>query len=118
MVPATIETSRVETRVESDADGDETTWYTPRVTYRYMHGGTEYRGERLRFGLSKTSVLKRAHEAIVSYPAGATVSARVNPKNPKEATLETGSPRLGAFLPSAAVFAVLGAILLAVKSAM
>lgn len=111
-VPGEIISGRIDSSTTTDEDGDETTWLTPVVSYRYMLDSREYTGNRIRFGSVKTLKQKEAEETLAAYPVGANVNVHVNPAKPEEATLELTVPGLRSFFPFAAVFAAVGAILL------
>lgn len=117
-VPGEILSSRIESRTTTDEDGDETTWHTPQVSYRYAFQGSEFVGQRLRFGSTKTLNAKKAEDMLAPYPAGANVTIRVNPANPAEATLEATLPKFRSFFPAAILFGLVGAVLLISQAGM
>lgn len=83
--PASILSSEIEEH--SSTDG---TTYSPKITYRYSAAGAEHTSDRYSFGDMATSSHRRAKDATLRYPAGATITAYVDPADPSRATLRTG----------------------------
>lgn len=78
---------------ESGSMGEDgTTWYNPTVNYSYSVAGTEFLGNRLRFGNPHCSNRNKAEAAIAPYAVGASVVVHYNPVKPSDAVLETGKP--------------------------
>ncbi|MEM9381905.1 MAG: DUF3592 domain-containing protein [Planctomycetota bacterium] len=81
--PATV----VESRIDASSDGDGTS-YLPFIQYRYEVGGAEFVGERYSFsdwGLPSERV---ARETVDRFPAGAEITAYVDPREPDRSILD------------------------------
>jgi hypothetical protein len=91
--PASILSSEIEEH--SSTDG---TTYSPKITYRYSAAGAEHTSDRYSFGDMATSSHRRAKDATLRYPAGATTTAYVDPADPSRATLRTGIEGTSLFL--------------------
>ncbi len=63
------------------------TYYEPHVLYAYELGGEVYESTRLAGSTSQTTDYADAAGQIADYPAGATVTAHVNPADPVQALL-------------------------------
>lgn len=114
-VPAVILKSTVhESEHMGDEPGEKETFYTPDVHYSYVYEGVEYKASRIRFGSEMTAIEKDAAAVAGRYPVGSTVTARVNPAKPAEATLLVDPPRRGQFIAPAVIFAVVGIGLLVI----
>ncbi|MEM9021691.1 MAG: DUF3592 domain-containing protein [Planctomycetota bacterium] len=68
-----------------DASSNEP--YSPRVTYRYRYGETDYTGKVAVDGGFSSGDYTDAQEVVLAYPAGEKREALVNPDNPSEAVL-------------------------------
>ncbi|HEX8444385.1 MAG TPA: DUF3592 domain-containing protein [Allosphingosinicella sp.] len=65
--------------------------YRPVVVYRYSAAGSEYEGQRIRFGNLYGS--ERSARAVADrYPSGSEQAVRYNPEKPEDAVLETKLP--------------------------
>lgn len=116
-VPAVIMKSIVaESEQMGEEPGEKETFYTPEVQYSYLYQGVQYQASRIRFGSELTANPKEAATVAARYPVGSTVSARVNPANPAEATLLLDPPRGSQFIAPAGVFAVVGIAMLIIGS--
>lgn len=81
--PATV----IESRIDANSDGDGTS-YLPFVRYRYEFSGEEFVGERYSFsdwGLPSERVAK---ETVARFPAGAEITAYVDPNQPGRSILD------------------------------
>jgi hypothetical protein len=60
----------------------------PKLRYRFQVGGTEYDGDRLRFGYVRTNTDHQARQLMAPYPLGSWIRIRFNPYNPAESVVE------------------------------
>ena len=85
-VPAVILESRVHEY------WDDTTMYEPIIRYRYSYAGKLHESDRLKLtGITGSSHPSYAEQIVGRYPAGASVTVYVNPREPKKTVLEAGS---------------------------
>lgn len=84
-IPATVVASRLR-----EHSGDDGTTYSADVLYAYQVDGREYRSNRYAVFGGSSSGRKGKYELLNRYPAGARVTAYVNPHDPSEAVLERG----------------------------
>src|SRR5262245_57887628 len=75
--------------VDTDSEGGE--GYTPRVEYEYAVAGAKYQGARLRYGQTGSSTRERAERIVAGYPSGSSVMVFVNPRQPEDAVLVSGT---------------------------
>jgi hypothetical protein len=75
---------KVEQLKPSIAGWEEVTIYHTNIVYSYEFQGSTYKGKVIRLRGKET----KADE--MTYPKGRIVNVYVNPRNPKEAVLETG----------------------------
>ena len=109
-VPARIVSSYMVTEEDRDSDGDEVTWYVPKVRYVYDVGGATYEADRIHFGSARRARERDAMAVVESYPAGRTVNVRVDPANPNTATIETKGGGLGMTMVVSLAFLLFGAL--------
>jgi hypothetical protein len=89
--------------------------YRPVVVYRYSAAGSEYEGQRIRFGNLYGS--ERSARAVSDrYPRGSQHAVRYNPEKPEDAVLETTMPRSTYLILArgALIFAMSGVVLVMV----
>ena len=85
-VPGVITESTLERPARKSLQGQAT------VRYRYALDGAERTGERIRFGDWMNYSVVAAGNSVRRYPAGRSVTVRVNPRAPGDATLESAVP--------------------------
>lgn len=107
-VPARILSSYMVTQEDTDSEGDPVTWYVPKVRYAYDVGGHTYEADRIHFGNVRRGTDRDAMAVVERYPAGATTSARVDPADPRSATLETRQAGSGFMMIIALTFIAMG----------
>lgn len=105
-MPVQIVSSRV-SRTNALRSGQEVLGvhqYYAAVQYRYVVDSVEYTGTRVQFGERWAAYESAARDIVGRFPAGGAAVAMVNPSNPQEATLLTGSPPFvkGVFFVAAA----------------
>ena len=72
----------------TDDEGYNSTYYTPRVSYRYTVGQYYYDSSRIAFGSDKNySRRRKAQKFLETYPVNSVLRVYYNPQNPAEATL-------------------------------
>ncbi|MBU6412166.1 MAG: DUF3592 domain-containing protein [Planctomycetes bacterium] len=86
-VPATITSSTIK-----EHDGEDSTTYSNAVTYTYTHQGQNYTSDRIAFDTMSGSY-RGASRWAKDHPAGATVTAYVDPQSPGTAVLRTATGR-------------------------
>lgn len=86
-VPATITSSTIK-----EHDGEDGTTYSNAVTYTYTHQGQNYTSDRIAFDTMSGSY-RGASRWAKDHPAGATVTAYVDPQSPGTAVLRTATGR-------------------------
>jgi uncharacterized protein DUF3592 len=72
----------------SDSDGNDTTYYEPKIEYAYTVGGQPLTGKRVAFGAAASTSRARAEQIVSRYAPGAAVAIYYNPERPQEAVLE------------------------------
>jgi hypothetical protein len=91
----------------------ERTFYVPRVSYEYAVGKSHHLSDRISHLDASSTNRGWAEEIVARYPAGASVSVRVNPAKADESVLEPGAASGGrAALIMAALFLAVGGIFL------
>ncbi len=98
----------ISSRVQSHRSKDSTT-YRIEILYSYEFNGREHRSNRYHFMGGSSSGRKRKAEVVGRYPAGATRTCYVDPRNPNEAVLDRGLTRDMWFGLIPAVFMLVGA---------
>ena len=91
-VQARILSSRVTRETSSRSDVDDAipiTYYFPEVVYEYDVEGLTYTSNKILF-LTVNCRRVEAEETVARYPAGAQVTAWVDPRQPRRAVLEPG----------------------------
>jgi len=109
----TVVSSELGYEAGKDADGDDYECWWPDVRYSYSVSGSDFMGSRVRFGPVKLTDENKAKALLAPYPAGAKVDVFYNPANPKDSTLETVKPGIGASLFIGGVFILLALFALA-----
>lgn len=92
-VPGKVTGSRIAVKVEErDANSPRTTRYQLEVEYAYRVGDRDYRGNRLKWGWTKSYYNRRHAEAdLAAYAAGTEVVVHYDPANPSHAVLDPTS---------------------------
>jgi hypothetical protein len=80
-------------RIDAHA-GDESTSYSPRITYQYTVAGTTYKSGQYAYGVGGSSDRSYAAGIIKPLPKGARVPVYYDPDNPAEAVLRLEAPGL------------------------
>lgn len=86
-VDAVITEASVES-VDGDSLGTEPRTAVARVGYRYLVGGQQYFGRRVRFGDFIDANLFTSKETVARYPPGTHVQVFYDPASPERSTLE------------------------------
>jgi len=83
----------------SDNDGNDTTYYEPKIEYTYAVGGQTLTGKRVAFGAAATTNRAKAEQTVGRYTPGAPVAIYYNPARPQDAVLERSASNMtGALL--------------------
>jgi hypothetical protein len=85
----------VSSAIEQDRGGHSGTIYSPVVRYKYEHEGVSYEGKRIMFSGQVLSTHSRedAERFISQFEAGARITVRVSPSNPRISVVEPGVDR-------------------------
>jgi Protein of unknown function (DUF3592) len=92
--------------------GGTTTYYAPKVRYRFSIDGTLHEGKRVQIDAGSNTSQSDVQEWVARYPVGATVLAYCDPKDPSLSVLELeddGIDLVTAGLASLPVFALFAA---------
>lgn len=109
----TVTESYVHKKESYDSDQGSTTSYIPRVKYSYTVNQQSFEGDRIHFGVGKSS-RKAAEEVVNRYPAGSTLMVYYDPQKPQQAVLErrTGS---GFLQVAIGILMAVGGLVMAIK---
>lgn len=88
IVPCTVLSSSV-----ASHDGDDSTTYSVKISYRYEVDGRGFQGSRYRFEAGSDSNRMEKQEIVRRHPAGAQTDCFVNPANPNEAVIDRNPHR-------------------------
>jgi hypothetical protein len=81
--------SELDSYIKRDDDGDETTMYTPLVTYEYTVEGEVYTCTQVTAqGFTSTNFKSVQLKKLEEYPVGGEVEVHYDPFNPEDALLE------------------------------
>jgi hypothetical protein len=87
--------------------------YTPKLEYEYTLDGHRYTSMRWRYGQTGAWSRKSADRSIAPFPAGTAVTVHVNPSDPTESVLISGtSPGNLAIAAAGLVFAGVAGVLI------
>jgi hypothetical protein len=70
------------------ADEPDSTSYFPAIHYEYLVGSQLYRGDRIAFEQTTYPNAKKAQQALLLFPAGASVPVYYDPSQPSSAVLQ------------------------------
>ncbi|MDB6057641.1 MAG: hypothetical protein JWO95_1485 [Verrucomicrobiales bacterium] len=73
--------------MKSRSSGEGGTTYSPKISYEYNAGESEFTGETIAFGMMSGS---SSFDDSRQYPVGKKVLVHYNPSNPAQAVLEPG----------------------------
>lgn len=93
-VVATVLYSQVASQTRTDAKGLARTVFVPVIEYEYDVGGEFYQAARLSFDDAAETSAGAAERIVAQYPVGAGIEVRYDPKDPFNATIDTGADRL------------------------
>jgi hypothetical protein len=106
---ATVLYSQVASQTRTDAKGLNRTVFVPVIEYEYEVGGELYQAARLSFGDAAEASAAAAEHIVSRYPVGAGIEVRYDPKDPFNATIDSGNDRLNLPLIAAVGLGVLAA---------
>lgn len=87
--------------VQTDSEGAK--GYTPSIEYEYIVEGSRHKGTRLQYGQVGSWSREHAERTIAAYAAGTSVRVFVNPRNPKDSVLLSGTSWGNLFLAMAGI---------------
>ncbi|ODP38840.1 DUF3592 domain-containing protein [Sphingomonas turrisvirgatae] len=104
-------------RESTDSDGDSTTWYEPKLRYRYAVAGQVFEGDRTALCTAlRFSLFPPAQQWLLAHPPGTVIDLWYDPAQPQDSAPLLDKPSLFAAAALVIVgggFAGLGAALLA-----
>jgi hypothetical protein len=81
--------AELDSYIKTDDDGDQTTMYTPLITYEYEVEGQTYTSTQVRvMGFAATNMQSVSSKKLEAYPVGDAVEVHYNPFKPEDALLE------------------------------
>jgi hypothetical protein len=94
-VMGTITGSELESYISTDSDGDQTTMYSPLITYEYEVEGDVYTSTRVKvMAPSSSNIASMQRKKLEPYPVGAAVEVHYNPFSPEDALLEISTSKI------------------------
>lgn len=92
---AEVVDARLVDHEETNSEGYDTTWYEPRLLYRYAVDGADFEGQRTALGAAlRFSVFEPAQKWLLAHAPGTVIDLWYDPAEPADSTPSLDRPSL------------------------